>query len=64
MHGHLRAAKEAAVERTLPRVGAAPDLAPHPDSLDEELDAAAQVRWHSTPFMLPLLKPSAPACIA
>lgn len=42
LHGHLRAAKEAAVERTLPRVRPV-EMAPHADDVDAELDEAAQV---------------------
>eukprot|EP00887_Chlorella_sp_A99_P003429 scaffold7.g3429.t1 len=45
LHGHLRAAKEAEVERSLPRPlerTRLAALAPHEANLDEELDAAAQ----------------------
>jgi hypothetical protein len=43
LHGHLRAAKEAAVERTLPQVRDI-KLAPHEADVDGELDEAAEVR--------------------
>lgn len=43
LYEHLKAAKEAAVGRSLPVAAAAPALTPHPMSLDEELDEAAQV---------------------
>ena len=42
LHGHLKAAKQAAVERTLPQVKPV-ELAPHEQGLDEELDEAAKV---------------------
>ena len=48
LHGHLRAAKEAAVERTLPRVQPV-GMAPHVDDVDAELDEAAQVRATQRP---------------
>ena len=41
LHGHLRAAKEAEVERALPRARPLA-LAPHPDAMDAELDGAAR----------------------
>ncbi|GLC38597.1 hypothetical protein PLESTB_000450900 [Pleodorina starrii] len=41
VYGCLRAAKEAAVARTLPAVRPVPELAPHEVSLDEDLDEAA-----------------------
>ena len=43
LYEHLKAAKEADVGRSLPVAAAAPVLAPHAQSLDEELDEAAQV---------------------
>lgn len=43
LHGHLRAVKEAAVERTLPAVREVV-MAPHARTVDEELDEAALVR--------------------
>ena len=43
LHGHLRAVKEAAVERTLPAVKEVV-MAPHARTMDEELDEAALVR--------------------
>lgn len=43
MHAHLRAAKEAAVERTLPQVRQV-SMKPHEADVDEELDQAAEVR--------------------
>ncbi len=43
MHAHLRAAKEAAMERTLPQVKPI-DMRPHEADVDEELDQAAEVR--------------------
>ena len=45
LHTHLRAAKEAAVERTLPQVREIV-MAPHARTVDEELDEAAEVRLH------------------
>ncbi len=42
LHTHLRAAKEAAVERTLPQVREIV-MAPHARTVDEELDEAAEV---------------------
>lgn len=41
LYGHLRAAKEAAVERTLPKPSSRPQLTPHAVDVDEELDEAA-----------------------
>ena len=46
LHGHLRAATEAEMERQLPRPMGQRQLAglaPHEQDLEEELDAAAQV---------------------
>lgn len=43
LHGHLRAAREAAVERTLPQIKEIV-MAPHARTVDEELDEAAEVR--------------------
>ena len=43
LHGHLRAAREAAVEATLPQARPAA-MRPHADDLDAELDEAAQVQ--------------------
>ena len=48
LYEHLKAAKEADVGRSLPVAAAAPALAPHALSLDDELDEAAQVRLKST----------------
>ncbi len=45
LHGHLKAAKQAAVERTLPQVKPV-ELAPHEQGLDEELEEAAKVLHH------------------
>ncbi len=42
LYGCLRAAKEAAVARTLPQAHAAPALAPHAVSLDADLNEAAE----------------------
>ena len=42
LHTHLRAAKEAAVERALPQVREIV-MAPHARTVDEELDEAAEV---------------------
>ena len=51
LHGHLRAVKEAAVERTLPAVKEVV-MAPHARTMDEELDEAALVRLaHLCSFM-------------
>jgi len=43
LHGHLKAVKEAAVERNLPQAKPI-TLTPQEQSLDEDLDEAAQVR--------------------
>lgn len=43
LHGHLKAVKEAAVERSLPQAKPI-TLTPQEQSLDEDLDEAAQVR--------------------
>ena len=42
LHGHLKAVKQAAVERKLPQAKAI-TLTPQEQSLDEDLDEAAQV---------------------
>lgn len=42
LHAHLRAAKEAAVERTLPKVREI-SMAPHAQTVDQDLDEAAEV---------------------
>ena len=42
LHGHLKAVKEAAVERKLPQARPI-TLTPQEQSLDEDLDEAAQV---------------------
>ena len=44
LHAHLRAAKEAAVERTLPQLRAPASMQPHAVDMDQELDDAARVR--------------------
>lgn len=43
LHGHLKAVKEAAVERNLPQAKPI-TLTPQEQSLDEDLTEAAQVR--------------------
>lgn len=43
LHAHLRAAKEAAVERTLPQLRAPASMQPHAVDMDQELDDAAMV---------------------
>ena len=43
LHAHLRAGKEAAVERTLPKPKAMPMLVPHDVDLDEDLEEAGRV---------------------
>ena len=43
LHSHLRAGKEAAVERTLPKPRAMPVMAPHAADLDEDLEEAGRV---------------------
>eukprot|EP00891_Asterochloris_glomerata_P009605 jgi/Astpho2/9605/Aster-03877 len=53
LHGHLKAAKQAAVERTLPQVKPV-ELAPHEQGLDEELEEAAKT---VTASMREALKP-------
>ena len=45
LHAHLRAAKEAAMERTLPKVREI-SMAPHAQTVDQDLDEAAEV-WRS-----------------
>ncbi len=42
LHAHLRAAKEAAIERTLPKAREV-SMAPHAQTVDEDLDEAAEV---------------------
>ncbi|BDA49001.1 RNA cytidine acetyltransferase [Coccomyxa sp. Obi] len=42
LHAHLRAAKEAAVERTLPQLLAPASMQPHAVDMDQELDDAAK----------------------
>ena len=49
VHGHLRASKVAAVERSMPQPSSIPLLQPHSQSVDEDLDDAAQV-WVSVCF--------------
>ena len=44
LHAHLRAAKEAAVEHTLPQLRAPASMQPHAVDMDQELDDAARVR--------------------
>ena len=43
LHGHLQAAREAAVEATLPKPLPAAAMRPHAVSLDDDLDEAAKV---------------------
>jgi len=49
LHGHLRAAREAAVAATMP-APREPALRPHAGDLDAELDEAAQVRRRGAPW--------------
>ena len=49
LHGHLKAVKEAAVERSLPQAKPI-SLTPHEQTLDEDLEEAAQVG--GSPFTL------------
>ena len=42
LHAHLRAAGEAAMERTLPKVREI-SMAPHAQTVDQDLDEAAEV---------------------
>lgn len=44
LHANLRAAKEAALERTLPQLRAPASMQPHAVDMDQELDDAARVR--------------------
>ena len=52
LHGHLKAVKESAVERTLPQAKVI-NLTPQEQSLDEDLNEAAQVRLPA--YLLPML---------
>ena len=62
LHGHLKAVKEAAVERNLPQAKPI-TLTPQEQSLDEDLDEAAQVSLLAYICSYLLVQLRLPACV-